>query len=56
MTMWYAVQESTQDSWDYGSHDYTEAVHMLKAQECGLIAVINEGTGVCVDEVKYEEV
>lgn len=56
MTMWYAVQESRQDAWDYGSHDYMQAVRMLQAQGCGLIAVIDEDAGICLNEVDYMEV
>ena len=50
---WYAVQEHRDDAWDYGSHDYDEAVEMLKRQEGGLIAVIDEESNVCVDEIEY---
>ena len=53
---WYAVQETRDDAWDYGSHDYEEAVNMLKEQGDGLIAVINEHTGVCEKEIEFEEV
>lgn len=53
---WYAVQEDRTDAWDNGSHDYTEAVQMLEAQGSGLIAVIDENTGCCVEEIEYEEI
>lgn len=53
---WYAVQETREDAWDYGSHSYDEAVQMLKEQGEGLIAVINEQTGVCEKEIGFEEV
>lgn len=56
MARWYTVQKETTDEWDYGSYDYTEAVEMLKKQGAGLIAVIEENTGVCVEEITYEEV
>lgn len=55
MARWYAVQKETTDEWDYGSHDYAEAVEMLKKQGAGLIAVIEENTGVCVEEIKFED-
>ena len=55
--MWYAVQKTREDEWDYGSHDYNEAVEMLKEQGYGLIAVIEEGRNpVCVGEEEYDEV
>lgn len=56
MMKWFAVQETREDAWDYGSHDYNEAVRMLKAQGHGLIAVIDEDTGVCLEEVEFDEV
>lgn len=55
MARWYAVQKETTDAWDYGSHSYTEAIEMLKKQGAGLIAVIEENTGVCVEEIKFED-
>ena len=55
MARWYAVQKETTDEWDNGSYDYAEAVEMLKKQGTGLIAVIEENTGVCVEEITYEE-
>lgn len=51
MARWYAVQKETTDAWDYGSHSYTEAVEMLKKQGAGLIAIIEEDTGTCVEEI-----
>lgn len=53
---WYAVQKDRMDQWDNGSHDYHEAVEMLEAQGCGLIAIIDEDTGCCVEEIEYEDV
>lgn len=50
---WYAVQETRDDAWDYGSHDYNEAKKMLIEQGCGLIAVIEDN--FCVEEITYEE-
>lgn len=52
--MWYALQKDRTDPWDDGTHDYKEAVERLKAQGCGLIAVIEDD--VCVREITYEEV
>lgn len=56
MKKWYAVQETTDDGWDWGSYDYDEAVKMLKKQGHGLIAVIeeNELDNFCVEEIEYE--
>jgi hypothetical protein len=54
-TMWYAVQEERTDAWDFGSHDYEEAVRMLKEQGHGLIAVIDEKAGFCVKEIEYAD-
>lgn len=53
---WYAVQETRQDAWDYGSHDYDEAVAMLKSQGKGLIAVINEEINFCEHEILFDDV
>lgn len=55
MTKWYAVQETREDAWDYGSHEYEKAVEMLKEQGSGLIAVIDEDSNVCIEEIEYEE-
>jgi len=51
--MWYAVQMTKEDPWDNGSHDLSEAKAMLKAQGCGLIAVIDND--FCIEEIPYEE-
>ena len=52
---WYAVQETREDAWDNGSDSYETAVAMLETQGRGLIAVINEDTGVCEEEIEYED-
>ena len=52
--LWYALQETRQDAWDNGTYDYNEAVRMLKKQGRGLIAVIDEEAGICVNEIDYE--
>ena len=54
--VWYAVQVDSTDDWSNGSYDFTEAVEMLKVQGEGLIAVIDEETGFCEDEIRYEDV
>lgn len=51
---WYAVQESSEDEWGYGSYNYDKAVQMLHEQGHGLIAVIENGEE-CVEEIKYED-
>lgn len=56
MTVWYAVQGSREDAWDNGSHDMIEAVQMLAEQGSGLIAVINEDTNYCIDEIEYKDI
>ena len=53
---WFALQETSDDPWDNGTHDYEDAVEMLLEQGHGLIAVINEDTNCCVQEITYEEV
>jgi len=50
---WYAVQKDNTDPWDYGSHNYDEAIKMLKQQGEGLIAVINDD--FCEEEIKYDD-
>ena len=58
MKKWYAVQETPNDGWDWGSYDYDEVVKMLKKQGYGLIAVIEEDEleNFCVEEIEYEEI
>lgn len=56
MGKWYAVQKTREDAWDNGSQDYDKAVEMLKEQGEGLIAVIDEDTGCCIEEIEYNEV
>ena len=53
--IWYAVQETPEDPWDYGSYDFQEAGRMLKDQGQGLIAVINEETNYCIEEIYYDD-
>lgn len=53
---WYAVQKTREDPWDYGSHDLEEAKSMLREQGSGLIAVIDEDTNFCEDEILYEDI
>lgn len=53
---WYAVQETSDDEWGYGSYNFDEAVQMLKAQGHGLIAVIDEENNYCEKEITYEEI
>lgn len=54
VNVWYAVQENSEDGWDYGSFNYDEAKLMLKDQGCGLIAVIENGD-FCKEEIRYED-
>lgn len=51
--IWYAVQESNEDAWDYGSHNFDEAKLMLADQGYGLIAVIENDC--CVKEIRFED-
>ena len=53
---WFAVQEDSADAWDNGTYNYEKAVQMLLEQGHGLIAVINEDTNYCVQEITYDEV
>ena len=53
---WFAVQEDSTDAWDNGTYNYEKAVQMLLEQGHGLIAVINEDTNYCVQEITYDEV
>lgn len=54
--LWYAVMEKSTDAWDYGSHDFYEAVDMLKKQGYGEIAVIDEDDAFCINEYSYDDV
>jgi len=53
MSKWYAVQETSADGWDFGSEDFEKAKSMLKAQGCGLIAVIDND--FCEEEISFED-
>ncbi|MBQ2001855.1 MAG: hypothetical protein II240_00975 [Bacteroidaceae bacterium] len=53
---WYAVQRDREDAWDNGSFDYDEAVAMLRTQGEGLIAVIDDETNVCIEEIEIDEI
>ena len=53
--IWYAVQKTREDAWDYGSHDKDEAIKMLKEQGSGLIAVIDEEDSFCLEEILFED-
>lgn len=53
MAKWYAVQRESSDAWDNGSYDRETAMEMLNEQGCGLIAVIDEESGYCVEEIYF---
>ena len=53
--IWYAVQKTSADAWDFGSYDFEEAKQMLKEQGSGLIAVIDEEDSFCLQEFRYED-
>ena len=53
--IWYAVQKTREDAWDNGTHDLDEAKEMLKEQGYGLIAVIDEESNFCEEEIEYED-
>lgn len=55
MTKWYAVQRDREDAWDNGSFDYDEAVKLLREQGYGLIAVIDDDTKSCIEEIEYDD-
>lgn len=50
---WYAVQETREDDWSYGSHDQETAIDMLREQGHGLIAVIDGD--VCECEIEFSD-
>lgn len=52
---WYAIQKDRTDGWDNGSYNYQDAIKILKNQGHGLIAVIDENTGCCIEEITFEE-
>lgn len=54
--IFYAVQETREDGWDYGSYIYEKAVEMLKEQGSGLIAVINVDNNFCEKEIEFDEI
>lgn len=53
--IWYAVQESPEDGWDYGSADFVTAREMLMNQGHGLIAEIDTETNFCLNQFWFEE-
>jgi len=53
--IWYAVQESPEDAWDYGSNDFETAKEMLLNQGHGLIAEIDTETNFCLNQFWYNE-
>ena len=55
---WYAVQETPDDDWDWGSEDFDKAKEMLREQGDGLIAVIDvtDNDPLCVEEITYDEI
>ena len=49
---WYAVMRDSEDNdWGYGSHNLAEAKAMVKKYPEGYIAVIDEDTNTCIDEI-----
>lgn len=56
----YAVLETEDDDWDWGSYDYEKAKDMLLEQGHGLIAIIEADEEdldhVCVDTIPYEDI
>lgn len=52
--LWYALQRDSTDEWDVGSYDRDEAIRrMLNSNgRYTLIAVINQETGCCIDEIR----
>ena len=56
MAKWYAIQKTREDAWDYGTHDLEEAKKMLKEQGYGLIAVIDEESNTCEEEIEFSEI
>lgn len=55
---WYAVQETPDDDWSYGSYDYGDAVRMLRNQGFGMIAVVESDCygDNCTGEIPYTEI
>lgn len=53
--IWYAVQESPEDSWEYGSADFETAREMLLNQGYGLIAEIDTKTSFCLNQFWFNE-
>ena len=56
MSYWYAIQKTSEDGWDFGSHDKEEAIKMLKEQGFGLIAVIDEEDNFCTEEIHFDDI
>lgn len=56
-SVFYAVQETREDGWDYGSYSFEKAAEMLKEQGHGLIAVIEMGDDpLCVEEIEFDDI
>ena len=54
--VFYAVQETSEDPWDYGSYKREKAIKMLKEQGHGQIAVIDHYDTFCLDVMYYDDV
>lgn len=52
--IFFAVQESNEEAWDYGSESLVKAVKMLKEQGNGLITVVEADDSFALDEMTLE--
>lgn len=53
--IFFAVQETREDAWDYGSESLVKAVEMLKEQDNGLITVIDVDDSFALDEMTLKD-
>ena len=53
--IWFAVQRTSEDAWDYGSSDLEEAKRMLLEQGEGEIAVIDAEDAFCEEAVGIDD-
>lgn len=53
--IWFAVQRTSEDAWDYGSSDLEEAKRMLLEQGEGEIAVLDTESSYCVEAVGIDD-
>lgn len=54
-SVWYALQNSSEDAWDDGTENREEAIErMMNSEEYNLIAVIDDEEKMCIGEIRKD--